>query len=225
MVTMMRPAESDAFGVIFDMDGVLVDSAEPHFESWRRLGREYGVAVGRGQFSETFGRRNDEIIPMLFGEVSASRLAVLSDRKEEIYRDLVRFRVPAVPGAAELVQSLARDGIAMAIGSSGPRKNIDLVLTEMGIESLIPVVVSASDVTRGKPDPQVFHLAIERLGLPASRCIVVEDAPVGVIAAKAAGAKAVAVLVHHPREAFDGPDLMVGKLSDLTVRGLRELVA
>jgi len=211
-------------GVVFDMDGVLVDSAGPHFESWRLLGEEYGVAVTRQRFAATFGRQNRDIIPMLFGAVSPERSAAMSERKEEIYRELIRGRVPAVEGAAELVRSLAASGVPMAIGSSGPRENIDLVLAGMGVADLIEVIVSADDVTRGKPDPQVFALACERLGLAASRCVVIEDAPAGVEAAKAAGAKAVAVLMHHPREAFDGAELIVERLDELTVVRLRGLV-
>jgi beta-phosphoglucomutase len=213
------------FGVIFDMDGVLVDSAASHLESWRRLAEENDGTVTEQQFRATFGQQNRDIVPLLFGPVSASRLKQLADRKEEMYRDLVGVNPPIVQGAVALVQELHDAGVTLAVGSSGPRENVDLILQAMGVATIVPVVVSGDDVTRGKPDPQVFQLAIRRLGLPPDQCVVVEDAPVGVQAAKAAGARSVALLLHHPREAFEGVDLIVPRLADLTIAGLRSLVS
>ena len=214
---------SPSTGVIFDMDGVLIDSAEPHFESWRRLAAECGGRITRAQFKATFGRQNRDIIPILFSESSANRITALADRKEEIYRDLIRERPPIVPGAIELVRGLHIAGARLAVGSSGPRANIELVLNAMGVFDLMSAVVSGEDVTRGKPDPEVFTLACKRLGLPASRCVVIEDAPAGVQAAHTAGTKVVAMLMHHPAEAFEGADLIVNKLTDLSTGQLLTL--
>ena len=220
-----RGTDSPPFGVIFDMDGVLVDSADAHWESWRLLARENRRTATREQFATTFGRQNRDIIPILFGEVSAAKMQALSERKEALYRDLIRDHPPVVPGAVELIRSLFADGAVLAVGSSGPRANIDLVLAAMEVVDAISVVVSADDVTRGKPDPQVFQLAVERLGLSPGRCIVIEDAPAGVLAAKAAGARAVAVLIHHPRQAFSQADCLVDRLSDLSVPRLRAIAS
>ncbi len=220
-----READSPPFGVIFDMDGVLVDSADAHWESWRRLAQENRRTATREQFASTFGRQNRDIIPILFGEVSAAKMQALSERKEAIYRHLIRDHPPVVSGAVELIRSLFAAGAMLAVGSSGPRANIDLVLAAMDVIDAISVVVSADDVTRGKPDPQVFQLAADRLGLPPGRCIVVEDAPAGVLAAQAAGAHAVAVLIHHPREAFPQADCLVDRLSDLSVPRLRAIAS
>ncbi len=214
----------DPIGVIFDMDGVLVDSAGAHFESWRRLCEEYGILVTKERFAATFGRQSCDIIPELFGSVSTENGSALGARKEEIYRELIRGQVPAVEGAVVLVRALVSAGLSLAIGSSGPRENIDLVLSEMGIAHFFDAIVSANDVTRGKPDPQVFAIACERLKISPARCIVVEDAPTGVEAARAAGAIAVAVLIHHPREAFNGARFFASRLGDLTPRDLIRLV-
>lgn len=206
------------------MDGVLIDSADAHWDSWRRLGEEIGVTVARERFTSTFGRQNRDIIPILFGEVDLKRSSALSKRKEAIYRDFIRDRPPIVAGAVELVRSLHAAGVALALGSSGPRDNIDLVLTAMRVADAISVIVSSDDVTRGKPDPQVFQLSIQRLGMPPEKCIVIEDAPAGVRAAKAAGARAVAVAVYHPRQAFPEADVTVDRLADLSVEQLQALV-
>jgi beta-phosphoglucomutase len=212
------------FGVVFDMDGVLIDSAEPHFLSWRQLAEENGRTVTRETFSATFGRQNRDIIPLLFGPVCEDRLVRLAERKEQIYRDLIRHNPPIVPGAVDLVRQLAQAKVAVAIGSSGPPANIQLVVQAMQIGNLVRAIVSGDDVHRGKPDPQVFTLSCERLHLPPDRCAVIEDAPVGIDAAKAAGAKAVAVLIHHPRSAFAHADLIVERLADLSVQMLEHCV-
>ena len=221
---------SGPIGVIFDMDGVLVDSADAHFRSWQLLATECGGVVTEEQFTATFGRQNRDIIPILFGDVSQTRMGELADRKEELYRTLVDQDTPILPGAVELVGALAEAGVRLAVGSSGPRANIDLILTAMEATRWIAVVVSGDDVTRGKPDPQVFTLCAQRLGVEPGRCVVVEDAPVGIQAARAAGTCAAAVLTYHPAEAFNAlpsnrrPHLVVQSLTDLSVERLLSLV-
>jgi beta-phosphoglucomutase len=213
------------FGVIFDVDGVLVDSAAPHWRSWQVLAFERGQILSETQFTAAFGRQNHDVISMLFGDVSTAQMPAMADRKEAIYRDLIRHQPPIVSGAVDLVQALSAGGVRMAVGSSAPRANIDLVLSAMGVTDLVNVIISAEDVTRGKPDPQVFTLACERLSLPAECCVVIEDAPVGIQAARAAGTRTVAVLMHHPAYAFHGTDLVVERLADLSVARLRSLAA
>lgn len=211
-----------SFGVVFDMDGVLVDSADAHFRSWQLLASENGRVVTRAEFDATFGQQNRDLVPRFFGPVAPERLIELADRKEAIYRDLVRRDPPIVPGARELIAALHREGVALAVGSSGPRANIELILEALGVAGVPIAVVSGDDVTRGKPDPQVFELACRRIDLPPQRCVVIEDAPVGVAAAKAAGAACVGIAIHHSAEAL-AADLVVERLADITVEMLRGL--
>lgn len=217
---------SAQWGVVFDMDGVLVDSAEPHFESWQRLAREEGITISRSQFEASFGRQNRDIIPAFFGPVTPQRLAAIADRKEALYREIVRGKVPAVEGAADLVRELNKAGVPLAIGSAGPRANIDLIVEGMGVGRHFAAIISADDVTRGKPDPQVFQLACERIGLPPKQCVVIEDAPPGVMAGKRAGASVAAIMMHHTRETLSaaGADLIVSRLRELSVQQLKKLV-
>jgi len=219
-----RQAANPPIGVIFDMDGVLVDSAAPHRESWKALAREIGGHVTDDQFHRSFGRQNRDIIPILFGPTEDDRLEKLADRKEAIYRDLIRANPPIVPGAIQLIQELDRLGVRLAVGSSGPLPNIELVLHAMGVRDLIRAIVSGDDVARGKPDPQVFQLAAQRLALPPHRCIVLEDAPVGIQAAHAAGTIPVAVAFYHPATAFNGARLIVPRLADLHASALLQLL-
>ncbi len=178
-------------GVIFDVDGVLVDSYAAHFTSWQRLGRELGISLTQGQFVATFGRTSREIIREFWPQMATSDqwIRQIDDRKEELYREVIAADFPAMDGAVELIDALAANGFRLAVGSSGPPENVSLVLDQLGRRDKFAAVVTGRDVTRGKPDPQVFELAAERLGLPPAQCLVVEDAPAGVAAAKAAGAR------------------------------------
>ncbi len=217
-------AKSCEFGVVFDMDGVLIDSADAHYRSWRDLGVEQDLTITREQFDYSFGMHNADIVPALFGPVDDRRLAALAERKEAIYRDIIRDDPPLVEGAASLIRALHDAGAAVGIGSSGPLANIELVLEALGARALIHAIVSAEDVTRGKPDPQVFTTACARLGLPPVRCVVVEDAPAGVAAGKAAGASVVGVMMYHPAERLAGADRIVPRLADLSARECEKLV-
>ena len=146
------------------------------------------------------------------------RIERLSERKEAIYRALVDRSFPAMPGAAELVTALDEAGFALALASSGPPENVELALERLGVRERFDAVVTGRDVERGKPDPQVFLLAAERLGLPPDRCVVVEDAPPGVEAAHAAGMAVVALLsTGRRREDFAEcrPELVVSSLAEL----------
>jgi beta-phosphoglucomutase len=214
--------------VIFDMDGVLVDSYRAHFESWRTLAGEHGLRLTEPQFRETFGRTSRDIIRRFWGERVGNdprRIAGLDDRKEALYREIVSVDFPAMDGAVELIDALHDAGVAIGVGSSGPPENIDLAIERLGRRDRIGAVVTGLEVTRGKPDPQVFLLAAERLGRDPAGCVVVEDAPDGILAAQRAGMTAVALL-STGREARDfeavAPDLTVSTLRELTPERLRE---
>lgn len=212
------------YGLIFDMDGVLVDSAQPHWRSWQRLAEEIGKPITEAQFHMTFGRQNDDIIPLIFGYDDEESIRRLADRKEILYRELIRDRIPAVDGAAELVAACHQAGLKLAIGSSGPPENIDLVLTGMRIDRYIETRITSREVVRGKPDPQVFLLAAEGLGLAPDRCAVIEDAPAGVDAALAAGAAAVALVGTHPAQSLRSAHRVIDSLRDLGPADIKSLI-
>jgi len=208
------------YAAIWDMDGTLVDTAELHFQAWVEVCRENGRDFTRADFAATFGRRNPEILSYLFGDrLSAEQVVELGDRKEELYRAAARSGVALLPGAGELMADLHRRGVAQAIGSSAPRANLELILELTGIGPYLGAVVGMEDTTRGKPDPQVFQVAAQRLGVPAERCVVFEDAVAGVQAARAGGMHCVAVtfVAHHPAEKLlaAGADRLVASLAEL----------
>lgn len=203
-------------GVIFDVDGVLVDSYAAHLKSWCLLAEEMGRSITEAQFAATFGRTSRDIIRELFGVLQPTDIRRLDGRKETLYRELIRGRVPEMPGATAAVEALAGAGFRLAVGSSGPPENVALVCDELGLERHFTARVTGADVRRGKPDPEVFVLAAQKLDLPPSRCIVVEDAPAGIEAARRAGMGVVALVGPHPATALATADHVVERLDDVS---------
>jgi beta-phosphoglucomutase len=199
--------------VLWDLDGTLVDSEQYHWLAWRDTMAAQGVPLTHAQFLATFGLRNDAIIPQWIPGASIERIQRIANAKEQLYRRLVREGgLAPLPGAAEWTQRLANEGWRQAIASSAPRENIDAVLAVIGLASVFQALVSAEDVTLGKPDPQVFLTAAERLDSAPARSIVVEDAPAGVEAAHRAGMPSIGISRHGtPLPA----DLAVASLADL----------
>jgi len=224
----MKDARS--FGVIWDMDGTLVDTAELHFAAWSSVAHELDLPFTRADFAATFGKRNPEIIRQLYGQgFSQSEIAAWGDRKEVHYRAGARQRgVKPLPGVKVLLQSLNDRGFQQAIGSSAPRANLDLILKLTQLESFFAALVSMEDTQRGKPDPQVFLVAAERLRLSPGSCAVVEDAVAGVQAAKAGGMKCIAVdfVGHHGDETLRaaGADLVVKTLEGISADKIARLL-
>ncbi len=215
-----------ARGVIFDMDGVLVDSYHAHYESWRRMAAEHGRTMTRAQFDATFGRTSREVIAVIWPELdgAADQIRALDDRKEALFRQILAADFPAMPGARELLHRLRDAGLPVAVGSSGPPENVALVLTRLRVRALLAAVVTGSDVTRGKPDPEVFLVAARRMGMAPQQCVVVEDAPLGIEAAHAAGMAAVGLAsTGRTPEQLARADLVVRSLEGLSPRTLREL--
>lgn len=214
------------WGVIFDWDGVLVDSARQHEASWERLANEAGLPLPPGHFQRSFGMKNEWIIPMLLRWTQdPAEIRRLSQRKEWWYRRLVADEgLELCRGAAELLAALTREGVSCAVGSSTPRENLTFILDRLGLAGAFQATVTAEDVQRGKPDPDVFVLAAARLGLPPARGVVVEDAPVGIAAAHAAGMRVVGVTTTHPEGVLRGADEIIPGLNALTVARLRMLV-
>jgi beta-phosphoglucomutase len=222
-------AGNAGFGVIWDMDGTMVDTAELHFQAWSHLANERGMLLTRHVFVATFGQRNPEVIRLMFGaHHSEQEIHELGQRKEEFYREAARQGVALLPGVEPLLAALQGARFRQAIGSSAPRENLVLILQLTGTEPYFGALVSMEDTQRGKPDPQVFLLAAGKLGVEPAHCLVIEDAPAGVRAAKAGGMKCIAVHAagHHPEEALRqaGADRLVRSLEEVSVPVIRQIL-
>ncbi len=218
-----------SYGIIWDVDGTLVDTAELHYEAWAELARELDKPFTRDDFTATFGRRNPEILRELFGaDYTDEEVADLGFRKEEFYRAAAKHGISLLPGVRILLEGLQAAGYKQAIGSSAPRQNVDLILEITATNSFFEAVVAMEDTQRGKPDPQVFLVGAEKLGLVPGNCLVLEDAVAGVEAAKAGGMKCIAVTFvgHHPDVALEwaGADLVVKTLEQVSVRQVQDIL-
>ena len=181
--------------VLWDMDGTLVDSAEYHWQAWRDSMSREGLPVTHRQFLATFGQRNDSILRQWLGEKAKPELIQrIGKAKEALYRRLVREHgISPLPGALEWVNLLHRRSWGQAIASAAPRANVETILDVLRASECFEAIVSAEDVHRGKPDPEVFLIAATKLGVAPEHCIVVEDAEHGIEAARAAGMKSIGV--------------------------------
>jgi beta-phosphoglucomutase family hydrolase len=208
-----------AWGAIFDWDGVIIDSSRQHEESWERLARETGKPLPEGHFKAGFGRKNEFIIPRILGwEEDLEKVRGLSLRKEELYREIVLEKgLEPLPGVRTWLERLAAAGVPCAIGSSTHRKNIEVSLDVLGLRDFFREIVSAEDVSHGKPDPEVFLKAAAKIGTAPEKCVVFEDAHVGIEAAQRAGMRVIAVATTNPLSELGKADLAVDRLDELDV--------
>lgn len=216
------------YGVIFDMDGVLVDSGPAHHESWRQLARRHELDISDESFKQHFGRPSRDIISALFGDqLRGGEIRRLDEEKEQLYRTLIADRIPLMPGCRETLTALEKSGLRLAVATSGPPENVDLVLSEGLIANYFAATVNGFEIARGKPAPDCFLLAADRLSLKPAECVVIEDAPVGVQAGVAAGMKVIGLAGTHAAEPLTqaGAARVVTKLPEITANLIRQLLA
>jgi len=213
--------ESNLKAVIWDMDGVIADTARYHLQAWQQTFRKRGVNFTEDDFKHRFGQRNDTIIRDAIGEsISPDEVDTIAGEKEADYRRRVAQNLKPLPGVIALINSLTADGVKMAIASSAPPENIQLVTRGLGIDNCFQATVWGREVTEGKPSPQAFLLAASKLGTEPRNCLVIEDAIAGVTAAKQAGMKCLAVTNTHPRTSLKEADLIVDTLEKVSTNGL-----
>lgn len=211
--------------VLWDMDGVLVNTGEFHFESWKAVLQEYHIPFSREFFQGTFGMNNAGILSRLLGDsLTPDLLTEISERKEAQFREAVRGQAQPLPGVRLWLLRLQEGGFRQGIASSAPMANIDTLVDELGLRFYFDQIVSGVHLP-GKPEPAVFlHLA-SLLHVAPERCVVVEDAVAGVEAAKRAGMRCVAVTSTNPPEALQAADVVVERLDALPDDTFQRLLA
>lgn len=206
---------------IFDWDGVVVDSSAAHEQAWQRLAAAEGLPLAPGSFLRGFGKRNEVIIPEIHGwATEPAEIRRLSLAKEAFYRELAAGGlITLLPGAKELLGALATAGVPCVVGTSTHRLNLRLAFDRFGLERHFVGAVTSEDVTRGKPDPEVFLKASALAGGDPAASVVFEDTLAGIAAAKAGGFRAVGLCTTNPRAvmATSGADAVVADLSEVTV--------
>ena len=207
----------NGLAVIFDMDGVLVDSYWPHYQAWKLTAHKHDLPITEGQFAAAFGKTGPDFIRQLWPDlVPPDRIASLDGEKEVLYRQVLRENFPAMKGVSDLIRSLHGHGFGLAIGSSGAPENIQVVLECLPGAECFAATVNGREVRRGKPDPEIFLLAAEKLGADPAGTAVIEDAPVGIQAARAAGMTAIAITGTAERKNLADAHIIVDWMMELS---------
>lgn len=210
--------------VLWDLDGVIADTGAYHYRAWVDVFGKRGVNFTEKEFMSYFGRRHDTIIQSALGEsLSPEEFEAITSEKQANYRRRVADNIRPLPGAIELLRSLKQQGIKMAIASSAPLENVEIIIRGLNIEDCFQAIAWGTEVAEGKPSPQIFLLAARKLGAEPGNCVAIEDAIAGVAAAKRAGMKCVAVTNSHPRNSLKKADLIVDTLKEVSAGDLAGL--
>jgi beta-phosphoglucomutase family hydrolase len=214
-----------AKGVLWDMDGVLVDTGECHFWSWSKVLPEYSIPYDQRAFQATFGMNNAETLKTLVGyELDPELVTEIGERKEELFRQEVRGRVQPLPGVLGWLARLEAGGWRQAIASSAPPANIDVLVDALDLRHWFDAIVSGADLP-GKPAPTLFLNVAQALAVHPEQCVVIEDAVAGVEAAKRAGMKCIAVTTTNPVERLRAASIVVHRLDELPEDAFERLLS
>jgi beta-phosphoglucomutase len=216
----------EKFAVLFDMDGVIIDSNPYHKDAWMEFCRRYKVELKEEDVPRfIYGKTNKTALADVFRkQFSAEESFRLSEEKEAIYRELHREDINLIQGLDSLLKALNQQGIPLAVCTNAPVANLDFMLDETGIRPYFRVLIDASQVSKGKPDPEIYLKAAQLLNIPPERCIVIEDSTVGVEAGLQAGMKVVSITTTHTREELSHTHLVIDDFEELTVAKLAALL-
>ena len=220
--------------LLFDLDGTLIDSMPHHHDAWVEWHAQHGVAMDAGRFFEsTAGRSNAEILLDMFPQHSAAEHEAMAVVKEALYRERAARALTLIAGAQAYLEQARAQGLKLAVCTASTLPNMALAFERFGIDGWVETVVSPADTmsgpgavarVRGKPHPDIFLEAAHRLGIAAQNCIVFEDAPLGVEAARRAGMKAVALTTTLDAAAFGAFDNLLAVVADFTAPELSSLL-
>ncbi len=219
-------AKNEVKAVIWDMDGVIADTGSYHLKGWQIVFRRREANYTEEDFRRNTGKRSDIIVREVLGEkIPQNEITEIIQEKDETFRQLMGQNIKLFPGVLKLITSLKEHGFKIAIASSAPMENIQLITQSLKIHNRFDAIISGWEVTKGKPDPQTFLLAAEKLGVEAEDCIVIEDAISGVTASKRADMRCIAVTNTTSREELREADLIIDTLEEITVDDLERLLS
>ncbi len=203
--------------VIFDMDGTMVNNNEFHMRAFQEFCRRHGKRLSDEEFMSKFvGRHNNQLMPMVFNKnLTQDEIDQYSDEKEAIYREIYAQHIQPVEGLHDFLNILKQHHIKVGVATGANMKNRNFTLQSLGLTDMFHEVVGGEEVTNGKPAPDVFLLTAKKLGVPPEKCIVIEDAPAGIEAAKNAGMLAIAITTTHTKEKLKEADLVIKDFSQL----------
>ncbi|OGY22830.1 MAG: hypothetical protein A2172_01925 [Candidatus Woykebacteria bacterium RBG_13_40_15] len=203
--------------VIFDMDGTMINNMPYHKKTWLEFCKRYGLSLTEEEFKNKYsGKKNDQIFKGLFNKnLSQEEINKYTEEKEQMYRDLYSPLIKEVDGLSDLIGMLKTSRIKLAIATTAPEKNRDLALKKLDLLGAFDVIVGDEEVKHGKPDPEIYLITAKKLQVAAEKCMVFEDSPPGVEAAKRAGMKVIGILTTHSKEELNKADLVINNFSEL----------
>lgn len=211
-------------GIIFDMDGVIVDNDIYHFNAWGELCKNYGLDVDKAEVKTWFGNTNPMILNRLFGDdINQDTIVRMGSEKEALYRDMYRPDIKALDGLLHLLESLYESGFTIAIATAAPTENVDFVLEHTGIRKYFHKIVDASMIKVGKPSPEIYLKTAEVLQISVNDCLVFEDSFHGIESANKAGMKVIGVATTHPVENLKNTILNIHDFTEINVNDILHL--
>lgn len=214
------------FAVAFDLDGTLIDNNQFHFITWQEFYRKRNRELTMEEYKACFnGRTMTDCVKYVFQQpdMSAQEIEQYTNEKESLYREIYAAHIKPIPGLLTLLELLNQAQIPMVIATSGIQDNIDFLFSHIPIKRYFKRVIKGSDITHGKPHPEMYQLAAKELGLPAGKCIAFEDATVGIASAGGAGMKVIALTTTHTPEELAGADWIVKDYEGIRMEQLLQL--
>ncbi|MCD6600028.1 MAG: HAD-IA family hydrolase [Dehalococcoidia bacterium] len=211
--------------VIWDMNGVIADTNKFHIAAWQETFAKRKLKPAKEELTRLFGARNDIVARKFLGEgLSEEDIKAIGQEKEANFQEKIKGNIKTLPGVIELLDTLKKGKFKLALASSAPRKTIDLVNTELNTGQYFDYIISGQEAVKNKPAPQVYLLAAEKLGARPEDCIVIEDSPFGIEAAKAAGMRCLAITNSYPEESLRKADRVASSLEDIDLIALLQRV-
>lgn len=210
---------------IFDMDGVLVDNTFWHIEAWKTFCERHSMNMSAEGIISNLGNTNADYLNFLFGRtLSQDKMSAYGIEKEEIYRNIYTDHIKPLTGLMDLLDLLDKEAFSIGLATSAPSINVDFTLERLGIKNRFMTIVDVTSIKKGKPDPEIYHLAAQRLEVTASKCIVFEDSIHGIQAAVSAGMHAIGVLTSQKKEKLGMADYLISDFSEITTELLNRIL-
>jgi beta-phosphoglucomutase len=225
MTIAKRSRSAAPFAVIFDMDGVIVDNMPYHRKAWGKFFEKYKPLMNLEDFIQHMGKSNEDLMTIVFGnKITGEEIRVLGEEKEALYREIYAPDVSPLPGFIDFLKVLKKNHVKTAVATAAPRTNLDFLLEHIVVRNDFDVLIDDSEVIKGKPNPEIYLKAAERLGFSPERCLVFEDSLAGIQAAINAGMKVIGVATTNPPEKMENTDLVIKDFTEVSLDRITELM-
>lgn len=225
--TLISKITMSHYAVAFDLDGTLIDNNHYHLLAWQAFYEKRNRKLSLEEYKTSFnGRTNADVVKYVFNDPNIQQTLIdqYTREKEELYREIYAPHIQPVKGLIPLLEALQQRNIPMVIATSGILPNIDFMFTHIPIRHFFSNVIYSAHISKGKPDPEIYQLAANKMGLPPENCIAFEDATVGIRSAKAAGMKVVALTTTHAITELGEADRIITDFSEISPENLGALV-